>query len=191
MEPDFITYINNVAPLSKEAEAELSARLKYKTFKKGQLINKQGQICRRLHFIDKGLVKHYYHHKNRTFIIRFFSENSIFTVLDSFIQQTPAVFITIALEDTESTYLNHQDVEALCKNHHSFETFIRKSFAMAAVINLNRIKDMFDADATELYKNFVKENKHLLQRISLGDTASYLGISQVSLSRIRAKGLIF
>ena len=58
---------------------------------------------------------------------------------------------------------------------------------MAAVINLKRIKEMFDADATELYKSFVKENKHLLQRISLGDTASYLGISQVSLSRIRAK----
>ena len=185
---DFIKYINEVSPLSNEAEAELSTRLKSKSFKKGQLINKQGQICRKLYYIDKGLVKHYYHHKNRTFIIRFFSENNIFTVLDSFIKQTPAEFITIALEDTETTFLDHQDVEALCKNHHCFETFIRKSYAMAAVINLNRIKEMFDADATELYKGFVKENKQLLQRISLGDTASYLGISQVSLSRIRAKG---
>jgi hypothetical protein len=33
----------------------------------------------------------------------------------------------------------------------------------------------------------MNENQHLLQRISLGDTASYLGISQVTLSRIRAK----
>ncbi len=184
---DFIKYINKVSPLSKEAEAELSTRLKSKTFKKGQLINKQGQICRKLYFINKGLVKHYYHHKNRTFIIRFFSENNVFTVLDSFIRQTPAEFITIALEDSELTYLDDQDVEALCRNHHSFETVIRKTFAMAAVINLKRIKEMFDADATELYKSFVKENKHLLQRISLGDIASYLGISQVSLSRIRAK----
>jgi CRP-like cAMP-binding protein len=184
---DFIKYINNVSPLSKEAEAELSARLKSKTFKKGQLINKQGQICRKLYFINKGLVKHYYHHKNRTFIIRFFSEHNVFTVLDSFVRQTPAEFMTIALEDSELTYLDDQDVEALCRNHHSFETFIRKTFSMAAVINLKRIKEMFDADATELYKSFVKENKHLLPRISLGDIASYLGISQVSLSRIRAK----
>jgi len=46
---------------------------------------------------------------------------------------------------------------------------------------------MLNQDATERYNNFLSEYKHILQRISLGDTASYLGMSQVSLSRIRAK----
>jgi hypothetical protein len=46
---------------------------------------------------------------------------------------------------------------------------------------------MLEDDATERYNGFIKDNNHLLQRISLGDIASYLGISQVSLSRIRAK----
>ena len=50
-----------------------------------------------------------------------------------------------------------------------------------------KIKEMFNNDATELYLSFSKNNQHLLQRISLGDIASYIGVSQVTLSRIRAK----
>lgn len=184
---DFIKYVNKVSPLSKEAEEDLFTRLKSKYFHKGQVINKEGQICKNLFFIDKGLVKHYYHHKDRVFILRFFSESNFFSVLDSFANQTPSQFITIALEDTETICIDYADFTELCRKHHSFETFSRKLFTMAAVVNLKRIKEMFDADATELYKEFINENHHLLQRISLGDTASYLGISQVTLSRIRAK----
>jgi len=45
---------------------------------------------------------------------------------------------------------------------------------------------MLEENATTRYNNFLKENNSLLQRISLGDLANYLGITQVSLSRIRA-----
>ena len=183
----FINYCDKISPLTAEAIEDLSGRLKSKTFKKGQVINKEGVVCRNLFFINKGLVKHYYIHQERKFILRFFSENNVFTVLDSFIQQTPAVFTTIALETTDTVHLSYDDVQELCKRHHCFETVIRKNFGMAATVNLKRIKEMFDSDAAGLYKEFVKENQHLLQRISLGDIASYLGISQVTLSRIRAK----
>ena len=183
----FINYCNKISPLTTEAIEDLSARLRSKTFRKGQIINKEGTVCRNLFFITQGLVKHYYIHNDRKFILRFFSENNVFTVLDSFIQQTPAVFTTVALEATDTILLSYNDIQELCKKHHCFETFIRKSFGMAATVNLKRIKEMFDSDAMELYKEFVKENPHLLQRISLGDIASYLGISQVTLSRIRAK----
>lgn len=182
-----INYFNKLSPLTDEAIEDLSIRMRSKSFKKGETINKEGQICRNIFFINRGLVKHYYINEGRKFIIRFFSENNVFTVLDSFIQQTPAVFTTIALEDTETTQLNYDDIQELCKRHHCFETIIRNIYGIAAIINLKRIKDIFDADATGLYKAFVKENDHLLQRISLGDIASYLGISQVTLSRIRAK----
>ena len=184
---DFIKYLNKFSQLSEEANEDLLPKLKTKSFKKGQIINKEEQVCKNLFFIDKGLVKHYYHHKDRVFILRFFSETNFFTVLDSFVNQTPSQFITIALEDTETTAIDYSDFDELCKKHHSFETFARKLFTMAAVVNLKRIKEMFDADAAELYKEFMNENHHLLNRISLGDTASYIGISQVTLSRIRAK----
>ena len=184
---EFIKYINQITPQTEEAKSDLVNSFKYRTFKKGQFINEEGQICKQLYFIDTGLVKHYYNYKNRIFILRFFPENNIFTVLDSFINQEPASFMTIALEETSTTYIDHNDLELLSSKYHSIETFIRKTYEMSSVVNLKRIKELFESNATELYKSFIIENKHLLQRISLGDIASYLGISQVSLSRIRRK----
>jgi signal-transduction protein with cAMP-binding, CBS, and nucleotidyltransferase domain len=183
----FIHFCNALSPLPLDVKNEILSKLKSGTFAKGDLINKQGQVCGDLFFIEKGLVKHYYHSKNRIFILRFFSENTLFTILDSYINQTPAEFITIALEDTVLTYLEYNDVEELCRKHHAFETFMRKYISFAAFNILKRNKEMLEDDATMRYNGFVKENNHLLQRISLGDIASYLGISQVSLSRIRAK----
>jgi DNA-binding Xre family transcriptional regulator len=51
-----------------------------------------------------------------------------------------------------------------------------------------RISEMLEENATKRYNQFMKENKAIAQRISLGDLASYLGITQQSLSRIRAAG---
>ena len=184
---NFITFCNQFSSLSQEATEDFKTRFKTKTFLKGSTINKEGEICNKLYFIDIGLVKHYYYHKGRFFILHFFSENSIFTVLDSFTYQSPAQFITVALEDTSTTYLSYTDVEELCRDHHSFETLIRKLFSWASINEMKRLKDLLENDATERYNIFINENTHLLQRISLGDIASYLGISQVSVSRIRSK----
>ncbi len=183
----FVEQINRTSTLTTEAEAELISYLKHRRFAKGDVINREGEICRYLYFIEKGLVKHYYYHKGRRFVIRFFSESSFFTVLDSFIPQTPADFSTVALEETIVYYVDYEHVQRMIQKHHSFETFLLNLYASAALHNLKRIKDMFNNDATALYRSFTKNNQHLLQRISLGDIAGYLGISQVSLSRIRGK----
>ena len=52
----FINYCDKISPLTAEAIEDLSGRLKSKTFKKGQVINKEGVVCRNLFFINKGLV---------------------------------------------------------------------------------------------------------------------------------------
>lgn len=184
---EFVNQINQYTQLSKNAESDFLSKLKSISYKKGELITKEGQICRHLYFINVGLVKQYYYHNDRLFVLRFFSENNIFTSLDSFLKQSPADFMTVALEDTSITYIDYEDVQELAKNHHCFETFLRKLFSNAAFTLLNRIKEMFNNDALGLYESFTKNNSHLLQRVSLGDIASYIGISQVTLSRIRAK----
>jgi len=183
----FLHQINQYSPLSKEAASDFLSKLKSQSYKKGELITKEGQICKQLYFIETGLVKQYYHHNDRVFVLRFFSENNIFTTLDSFLKQSPADFMTVALEDTTLVFIDYEDVQELAKNHHSFETFLHKIFSLAALTLLNRIKEMFNNDASGLYESFTKNNSHLLQRISLGDIASYIGVSQVTLSRIRAK----
>ena len=116
----------------------------------------------------------------------FFQENMMFTELTSYLAQKPSKYILIALEKTTIKYIHKDAIERHCKRHHCIETLVRKLFTITSVCFMNRISEMLEENATERYNNFIDKYPDLLQRISLGDLANYIGITQVSLSRIRA-----
>jgi CRP-like cAMP-binding protein len=184
---DFIKICNQLSPLTTEASEDLANCLHDKNFEKGDYILKNGSVCRNLFFIEQGLVKTFFNKEDKEFIMRFFPENSLFTVLDSFVTQNPSTYSILALEPTRVTYISQADLNELCKRHHCIETFFRKLTSLASINMMKRISEMLEENGTERYNHFVKEHNQLLQRISLGDVASYIGITQVSVSRIRAK----
>jgi CRP-like cAMP-binding protein len=182
-----IQFCNQLSPLTEEATTDLLQILKTKTVQKGDYLLKGGQVCKYLYYIDQGLAKTFFYKDDKEFIMRFFPENLMFTVLDSYLTQTPTHFMIITLEPTTITYVRHDDMEALCKKHYCIEHFMRRLVSIASLNMMSRISEMLEENATERYNNFVEKNNSLLQRISLGDLASYIGITQVSLSRIRTK----
>ncbi|NIJ56117.1 Crp/Fnr family transcriptional regulator [Dyadobacter arcticus] len=92
----------------------------------------------------------------------------------------------IALENTEILQIHRDDVLTPCKKHHSIEALFSKLFSFGTLGMMKRISEMLEENARERYNIFVTESNGLLQRIRLGDIANYLGITQVSLSRIRS-----
>src|SRR5262245_8193887 len=123
---DFVTAFNRLATLSNEAVEELQKYLQTKSFDKGELLLKSGEICRKLFFIDEGLTKTFFCDDDKEFIMRFFPEHTFTTVLDSFTTQTPSSYDIMALEKTTVTYILQTGLEILCKNHHCIETAFRK-----------------------------------------------------------------
>ncbi len=184
---DFLKYVCELSPLSEEAIEELSACIETIPFKKGEVIHQEGKICKHLFFVESGLAKHHYFHEGSQFIFRFFEETQFFIATDCFFDNLPASYTTVALEDTVISHIKYEDFERLCAHHHSFETFARKFVSVVAYTAISNLKGLLYLDATARYAKFIKEYGHLQQRISLGDTAAFLGISQVSLSRIRSK----
>ncbi len=185
--PGFIDYCTRRVKLDEEVVRDILAKLHTKSFEKRTLLVQEEHICRHLFFIDEGLTKISSTKDGKEFIMRFFHEGEMFTVLDSYLSDKPSNFIVTALEHTTVTYITRQDMEALCNTHHPIEHFFRRLLSHAALNMMKRINEMLEDDATQRYDNFVREHAHLMQRISLGDLASYLGITQVSLSRIRAR----
>lgn len=183
----FINFCNRLSKFEQAAITELSTHVKTRTFPKGTYLLKRGEVCKYLFFLEEGLAKTFFYKDDKEFIMKFFPENTMFTVLDSYLMQRPSNFMIIALEDTTVTFIDHIIMEQLCKNHHSVETFFRKLVSLASLNMMKRISEMLEENATQRYKHFLSDNSQLLQRVSLGDLASYLGITQVSLSRIRAK----
>jgi len=183
---DFVSAFNHLSRLSPEAADDLYNCLSTKSYDKSALLLRSGETCKRLYFIDEGLTKTFFAKEDKEFIMRFFTDKTLFTVVNSFEMQAPSTYEIMALEKTSVTYILKPDLEALCSKHHCIETAYRKLLSLATINMMKRISEMLEESATERYNHFLEDNGHLLQRISLGDLASYLGITQVSLSRIRA-----
>ena len=183
----FVNFCQQLVPLDPSAEAELTSKLRERTYAKGSLLLNAGEVCKKLYFIEYGLVKTCFIKEDKEFIMRFFAEDSMFTVLDSFTTQQVATYSVLALEQTHVTSLTKVDLTLLCQKHHCIEAFFSRLVTLASVNMMKRLSEMLEENARERYTHFIKENGSLAQRISLGNLASYLGITQVTLSRIRAK----
>ena len=184
---ELVDYCRRFSPLEPESLAELLEMSVTRKLRKGQYLLRKGQACRALYFINSGLVKSCFTEGEKNFVMRFFHENLLFSIFDSYFTQTPSKFSLIALEPTTVTLIGHAGVEALCKKYHSMETFFRKLLAVATTKMTKRISEMLEGDATKRYELFVEENSAILQRVNVGDIANYLGITPQSLSRIRGE----
>lgn len=184
---DFINQFQEFSGLDDAAKLELIAVSRLRHFKKGEIILPDGNVCHHLYFVNKGLVKVFSIKGGKEFIMRFFSESQIFSVFDSFLMKTPSNFTIIALEDSFVTLISYTEMETLSSRHNAIEIFFRKVISDTTVRKTKRILEMLGEDSTWRYQNFMEENKHIVHRISLGDVTKYLGITQQSLSRIRAQ----
>jgi len=181
-----IQFCNRISQLDARASEDFLKIFRTKIFQKGDYILKADEICKHLYFIDEGLTKLFFFKEDKEFIMTFFREDMMFTELSGYLTQRHSKYMILALEATTVQFAHQEEIEKLCKRHHCIETLFRRQFSMASLNMMKRITEMLEENATTRYNNFLKENNSLLQRISLGDLANYLGITQVSLSRIRA-----
>jgi CRP-like cAMP-binding protein len=183
---DIIKYISGISPLDIDASDDFLKGFRTKTFNKNELLLKPGEVCKYFYYIEQGLTKSFSYNNDKEFIMAFYQENMMFTELSSYQSKAPSKYMLIALEHTTVKYIHQDLIERLCKKHHSIETLIRKLFTLTSACFMERISEMLEENAKERYNNFVNDYPTLLQRISLGELANYIGITQVSLSRIRA-----
>ncbi|BDS15062.1 Crp/Fnr family transcriptional regulator [Aureispira anguillae] len=184
---NFVEFCHTISPLNSEEKEELAAILTHTQKQKGASILRSNAYCKDLFFITKGVAKLGFQNNGKEFIMRFFEEGILFTELESLIKRQPSKYEVTALEAVELTIIPFYKFEALCHKHHKLETFFRKFLSLAHLNMMGRISEILEEDAKTRYLNFLNSNPGLMQRISLGDLANYLGITQVSLSRIRAE----
>lgn len=182
----FIQFCNHISQLDTDASEDLSKVFNARIFRKGDYLLRADEICKHIYFIEEGLTKLYFNKGDKEFIMTFFRENMMFTELNGYLTNGYSKYMVLALETTTVQFARQEEIEKLSKSYHCIETLFRRQFSMAALNIMKRITEMLEENATTRYNNFLKDNNSLLQRISLGDLANYLGITQVSLSRIQA-----
>lgn len=178
-------YFRKFNPLSKEAEKAIEEISNILTVKKNKDLQPIGHICKTIYFINKGLARIYYFKDGIDVTESFSFENNIIARVESLFTGKPSRKAIQILEDAEIVAISANALFKLYDKYPEIERLFRKIFETAYVDTVNRIEGMQFHTAEERYNALIHEAPNVLQRVPLKYVASYLGITQVSLSRIR------
>lgn len=154
--------------------------------KKGQFFVREGSVPRKIGFITKGIMKYYYiDNKGNEWIKNFSVEGDFAASYGSFLNKAPSLYFIEALEDTSLLTLSYEVFQKLVNTSKIWSDAARKFTEKIYYKKEIREANFLKLDGTERYLDFLKEHKHLVNRVEIKDIASFIGISQVSLSRIR------
>lgn len=158
-----------------------------KTFKKGERLLSEGEICRYIIFIESGLVR-YYINNDGTEQTHYFNKNGEF-VCDymSFLRQVPSNVNIQALEDSVVYRISAEGIQQFYREVAGGEKFGRTAIEQVFVNVMKQIVSLYTDTPDNRYLKFLSNYPDLVQRIPQYYIASYVGVKAPSLSRIRKR----
>ena len=145
----------------------------------------EGQIADKLYLIRKGCLRLFFYNEGKDITFQFFFEGDFVASFDSLHKRTPSLFYLESIEPTELTVIKRDDFYTLINNDSSlrrlYEEKLIDRFHAYQQLFLSRIKNT----PQQRYEELLKEYPDIVKRIPQHYIASYLGITPVSLSRIR------
>ncbi|MFP4089168.1 MAG: Crp/Fnr family transcriptional regulator [Cyclobacteriaceae bacterium] len=163
----------------------LLTSFRIKSLKAGDFLVKEGDVCREVAFVERGLMRVFSNRKGREITYLIVTEGGFSTSLSSFISQSPSEEAVQAQEDSLLYCLSRTELLQLYDAHPVMEKAARIFFEQLSADLMRRMLVMLSETAEERYERLLKEQPHLLQRIPLHQLASFLGLAPQSLSRIR------
>lgn len=180
-------YFQQYKAISKASSAALDALAQLVSFPKGYHLHRQGQVCRDIFLIEKGAIRSFYYRNGHDITNQFFLEGEMVAAMESLYSRSPSYYNIELLEDSQLIKVNYHAVEQLYERYHDLESCGRMLAIHCYLEENERNRSFQMLSAKERYQNLLKSQPGILQRVNLGHIASYIGITQVQLSRIRAE----
>ena len=193
-EPNFGEYqglfdlFNSIYPLADEIKKAIIANSEVIAVKKKTRLLNVGERCNTIYFIAKGAARIYYLNRDgKETNTWFLFEKELLISVYSFFTGNPSFEYIETMEDSTLIAVKREKLDELYLRFIEFNFSGRKLTEYYHVRNELQANELRMLNAKERYENLLKRNPELFQRVSLGHIASYLGISQETLSRIRKK----
>ena len=174
-------------PLLAEADLQKICDAHEKiTFNKGDFYLKLGEVAQSYLIVQKGLFRSFVYDYNANDITTgFFSENELVIEVASLFQRTPSQESILALTDCECLVLDFQEFQTLFHSIEGFSEWGRGWMAESLFESKQRSVSMITDSATDRYLKLLEYKPNILRDAPLKNIATYLGITDTSLSRIR------
>ena len=185
---NIIRKIKEYYPVSDESLELLRSCFKQHVFPANTVIIQAGRLDGQVYFIEKGMTRSYILHDGKE-ITTWFSIEGDVTCGSWDLYRNKAGFEYV--ETVEETTACSISIEKL-NNLYKYRIDIANWMRVLQQENFLRLQDthisQLNLSARERYEKLIKEYPDIFNRVNLGHIASFLGIAQPSLSRIRAKG---
>lgn len=158
-----------------------------KTYSKGEILTHQNSYSQKVFFMEKGLARVFYYENGKDITTNFYPEGRVFGNIDTIFTQKPTQYNIETLEESTITFCNYEKLNQLCEVSLPAANFSRYLLGNLMTQLITRLASLQHTTATERYAQLLSENPNIILRAPLGMVASYLGISQETLSRIRSK----
>jgi CRP-like cAMP-binding protein len=174
--------------LPHEVLEDVLIHFQYLEFPKNYFLLKSGKPCKHLWFMTKGAVRYFYTNDHGKEMNTWFSlDTQIISDAPSLVNQTVSQESIQLMEDSEMYSIEYAALQTLLQKHHSFALWYIKLVELHYVSQIeDRISDLQFLDAKQRYQKLLSLYPDITNRVSLGNIASYLNITQETLSRIRS-----
>ena len=182
-----IKILDNYTSISEQTKTALNQIVLKKEFSKGHILLQQDKVCKSLYLIESGFLRGLNFQDGKDKTLWFASENDIVTSMYSFISQKPSHEMIEVMDKSILYCITYEELQNLYKANPELNLIGRLLTEKYYIELEERALSLQFQSAEERYRHLLKNKPTLLQKASLGQVASYLGISQETLSRIRRK----
>lgn len=174
------------APLSDASLHALASHIEYVKYKKGTIIIRADKVEPNFYVLEKGIARAYCDGENQEISFWFGQGGSILFSFNSYINNQPGYENIELLENSTLIMIRLNDLFSLYGQNLEIANWGRKIAEQELIATEKRLIDRAFKGAAERYEEFVAQSPELIKRVALKHIASYLGVTQVTLSRIRA-----
>jgi CRP-like cAMP-binding protein len=176
--------LESFTPFSDDDFAAIAGMMHEKQFDKGEVLIREGQVCKEFYYILTGCLRSFSLEEGREVNVKFFFEDEFACDFESMRHETISQFYLVAMEDVTVFYATKTEAVPVMEN---FNTFLFRFF-QEQYFNESEHSNTFKLlSPEERYTYLLTQRPHYLQRIPLTHLATYLGMSRETLTRIRKK----
>jgi len=181
-----IQFFRNTNLVSLQKAEEFAGYFLNKSFHKNDYLLQEGKICNDYLFLENGFMRAYAHDtEGNEITTNFCSPNQVVFEVSSFFNRTASKENIQALTDCRGWSLTYQELNRLFHEVHEFRDFGRHILVRGFSSLKTRMLSMITETAEERYAGLLASNPEIFIYAPLKNIATYLGITDTSLSRIR------
>lgn len=182
---DIHKFLREEFDFSESLRKELLENIETSLCDKKSWVLEPGKVLQDVFFIESGMVKLVYYKENKWVTHFFFKENSFVASSESLFMGTKSPYGIETIEDTRLVRVPFFRIQKIAETSIEMNKIIQQILTSSLIAYSRRLTSLQFESASDRYQYLLDTNPEIINRVPLGDIASYLGISQQTLSVIR------